>query len=208
MSDIISNWKRIERWLGAHAPEALEQLEPPAKPEAIARVAATVGALPDDYLALLRIHDGVDDADDGIGVYEGFVPYSLEDALRVRQIMHDVTREGRRTSPDVHDAMRPDPGVRQRFWHDAWFPVAVWAGGARTMIFMDLDPAPGGTQGQLVKHVIDMDTLPIVARSISEWIDRVANTMESGRVSVEREPIGPDDDDGELVHLRWSRDGA
>jgi cell wall assembly regulator SMI1 len=184
-TDILSNWKRIERWLQSHAPEALEQFEPPASPEAIARVTETVGGLPDDYLALLGVHDGI--GDEGIGVFEGFVPFSLEEALDARGVMQRVTQEGRRAYPDVHDSkMRPEPGVRKLAWHDAWLPVAVSAADPRTMIFMDLDPAPGGTRGQLVRHVVDMDTLPIVAGSVAEWVERIANAMENGRVVVER----------------------
>ncbi len=206
MNDLVKNWERIEAWLHRSVPEALDELQPPATQEKFERVIATVGELPDDYRTLMRIHDGVDKRGYRLGVLEGYVLYSLQEALDTRAMMQRVIAETHSAYPDRVDRdVRPDPGVRQSDWHDGWLPIAVAAGDARTLIFLDLDPAPGGTRGQLVRHVIDMDTLPIVARSVAEWIARVANAMESGRAIVEREP-GADEDDDDLIYLMWSLD--
>jgi len=198
MNDITHHWNRIEAWLQVHAPEALTQFRPPATSEMIARAGVALNTLAADYRDLIQIHDGVRNASFGAGVLEDFVLYSLEDALDSRQEMQRVAQEGREAYPDIRDSkMKPDPGVRQVWWHDAWLPVAVAAGDPRTMIFLDLDPAPGGTRGQLVRHVIDEHGLTVVARSVGEWLTRIVLALESGQVRVER------DDDGELAGLRW-----
>lgn len=204
MDDVTSNWKRIERWLQANAPEILAEFEGPATQGMLDKAAAAVGRLPDDYAELLGIHDGVEASDYGAGTFGGFVLYSLREALDVRKMMQDV-RQSNADLGDMDSDMQPDPGVRRHFWHDAWLPLAVRAGDPRTMIFLDLDPAPGGARGQLVRHVADMSTLPVVARSTAEWLAGIAGKMESGRVIVEREP-GGDDEDDELIRLLWSVD--
>lgn len=203
MTDIVHDWKRIEQWLRDNAPETLRQFQGPAPSSALGEVARAVGELPADYVALMQIHDGVRNASFGAGVLEDFVLYSLDDALDAREEMLRVAQEGREAHPDIRDAkMRPAPGVRQLWWHEAWLPVAVAAGDSRTMILMDLDPAPSGVRGQLVRHVIEMRTLPVFARSVSEWVERVANAMEAGKVRVERQP-GGDEDDPDVVYLKW-----
>ena len=48
----------------------------------------------------------------------------------------------------------------------------------------------------MVRYIVDMHTLPIIARSVAEWVERVAVGMEAGRCAVER----PDED---TVYLTW-----
>ena len=191
---IGESWGRIEAWLRVSASEALSELEGPATRESLEKASAIVGELPEDYRALVQIHDGVVAPQYGLGIFQGFVLHSVEGALRARDVMLDAWRQNA-AQIDVDGAMSPDPGVRQAWWHERWLPIAVSADDSRTLIFLDLDPAPGGRRGQLVRHVVDMDKLPIIAASVAEWVERAADAMEQGQVAVER--------DGDLISLVW-----
>jgi cell wall assembly regulator SMI1 len=196
MTDVAASWHRIEAWLRVRAPEVLDELEGPATEAAMQRVTAAVGDLPHDYRALMTIHGGVEAPHGGPGVFEGFDLHSLDAALRAREVMLDVRQENA-SHGDIDEDMRPDPGVRKAWWHDRWLPIAVHAGDSRTILFMDLDPAPGGKRGQLVRHVVELDSLRVVADSVAQWLDRIARMLESGNVSVSR--------DGDLISLDWPR---
>lgn len=195
MVPVEVSWQRIEQWLTAHAPQCLAELEPPVSPDDLARAAQVFGELPTEYVGLLRIHNGVDNAQYGTGVFGGFVLRSLASALAAqaswRQAHDDVRREY-----DVDGGMKAPAGVRQAWWHPGWLPVAVDAGDPRTTIFLDLDPAPGGTRGQLVRHVVDDDHLVVVSGSVGAWLEQIAAVMEAGQVAVAR-------DGDAIVGLDW-----
>ncbi len=193
---VQTSWHRIETWLRANVPEALEELQGPASAGSFERVVAAVGDLPVEYRELMELHDGVAASECGLGVFEGFVLYSLDSALRARDVMLEVWR-GNAGQFDVDGDMVPDAGVRKCWWHEHWLPIAVSSDDSRTTIFLDLAPAPGGRHGQLVRHVVDVDRLRVVAVSVSAWLERVARALEDGLVAVERED--------DTVLLTWPR---
>ncbi len=191
---VLANWQRIETWLRANVPEALDELQGPASAGSFETVVAAVGHLPEEYRGLMGLHDGVAASGCGLGVFEGFVLNSLDRALRARDVMLEVWRANAGQF-DVDAGMVPDAGVRKCWWHEHWLPIAVSSDDSRRTIFLDLAPAPGGRHGQLVRHVVDVDRLRVVAVSVSAWLERIARALEDGVVAVERQ--------GDAVLLTW-----
>ena len=62
--------------------------------------------------------------------------------------------------------------------------IAVHADDARTTLFLDLDPAPGGAVGQLVRHAADASRLVMVSASVGEWLAQIAATRYGVTVTV------------------------
>lgn len=194
MSAVESSWTRIEGWLRANAPDVIDQLNGPASREQLEQAAAAVGVLPDDYASLLGIRNGAFDPSGAAGVFEGWVLYSVAQALDVRDAMARVAAETRRAYPEADSRMRPAPGIRRTLWDDAWLPIAVAEGDARTLVLLDLGPDQPARRGQLLRYAVDEDPR-VVAPSVSAWLERIAVSMEAGRVQVTR--------DDDLVYLDW-----
>lgn len=195
MALIEDTWRRIEDWLTEHAPESLAQLGSPVTADDLALAGRVVGDLPPEYVALLRIHDGVDSAQYGTGIFGGFVLRSLAGALADRDSWRQAYDDLRRDY-DIDASMQAPAGVRQAWWHAGWLPVAVNADDPRTTVFLDLDPAPGGTRGQLVRHVVENDALVLICGGVGAWLEQIAATLEGGGVTVAR-------DGDTVVGLDW-----
>ncbi|HYO12906.1 MAG TPA: hypothetical protein VE685_06920 [Thermoanaerobaculia bacterium] len=76
MDDRVSAvWARIERWLGANAPEALENLGGPAAPGDLETLEETIGfQLPDEVKAIYSVHNGeVGDGPCILGTWDAFL---------------------------------------------------------------------------------------------------------------------------------------
>jgi cell wall assembly regulator SMI1 len=64
-------WDRLERWITENVPEWLEQLNPGASEEEIAKAERELGVrFPEDFRESLKIHNG--EKPGGIGIIEGF----------------------------------------------------------------------------------------------------------------------------------------
>jgi len=85
----------------------------------------------------------------------------------------------------------PDGPVKAVWWSCRWIPVTVIAGSTWHHC-VDLDPAPGGTSGQVIEIADDDSARRVVAPSFRAFLERVAADLESGRYAV--------DDEGRLVH--------
>ncbi len=188
MSTIANNWKRIELWLTTNAPEALEYLKGPATEDAIGRAEAKLRLkLPDDVRASLLVHDGSANPTSDYGIAEGFVLYSLDKVIKTRELMHRLRASGDIPASLDREA-EPDPGVRPVWWHDNWIPVA--ANTSRVLVCVDLDPAPGGSFGQLVLYISDTSDRKVIAPSFAAWLERIATRLESGTIVARRDDTG------------------
>ncbi|WP_437723469.1 SMI1/KNR4 family protein [Sorangium sp. So ce861] len=168
-------WKRIGAWLAAHAPPIAADLAPPATDEQIARLETAIGvALPDELAASLRVHDGQ-------GPYCGNPALGYWVALSCAAIAELWAEYGRRIADGspLHDkGVIADPGVRPRWWHERWIPIATDDIGDSLVV--DVDPAPGGAVGQIVRYRHDAETRRLESPSLATWMGQLADEMEAG----------------------------
>lgn len=113
--------------------------------------------------------------------YEILSPDKVVDAqIRIREDHQDLTdNEG---NPLCWGDIVPAANGLQycesvSVWPDDWIPIATSREG-RSVIFVDLMPAKGGTVGQVV-HAAEM-TLGVVGKSITDWLVRISNAVENG----------------------------
>jgi len=206
---VLRAWSRVEAALGRVLPASLPLLAPPADEEAVDALESALGVpLPPDFRASLLVHNGT--------TWGGRPwPVPLEVLYDTEQIA-SVTREWR-------DISGPDPEWDDpRVWawqideNDIWVSGAVRPtsyGTDRIIIgtmngdvnwFLDLDPPPGGTPGQVVR--IDQECMQwdVLAPSWTDLLLRYADALDAGTVDLEPE-YGPAPEWGTTIGERVTR---
>jgi cell wall assembly regulator SMI1 len=180
---VAAVWASIEAGLRRVLPDSLRLLAPPAGEPAIDAVQAALGiALPPDFRESLRVHNGT-----GWGRP---TPVPLDRLYDTDGIV-EATRMWR--DNDSSDATVDNP--------EAWAylvdtnhlsltgPVRPIVGGpGRVMVgdmngdvhwYLDFDPAPGGTPGQVVRVDIECGQWDVLAPSWRELLLRYADDLDS-----------------------------
>lgn len=176
--DVAARWKTIESWLRERHPELLEELRPPAQADAIAAVEKDLGQkLPDDYKRFLAIHDGQKPNAAMVGTC-ALLPVAEVPVRhrRLASLMQDAEEE---MDPEL-----ADPGVRAAAFLPGWVPIGVSARG-RDYLCIDLDPAEGGTSGQIIEVSVDFDDRPKIAASFADLLSLYFEQLQTGEIEIE-----------------------
>jgi cell wall assembly regulator SMI1 len=171
MPEIEESWARVTAWLAANAPASHATLSPPASAAELDACEREVGvALPAELRRLLLVSNGaaVWDAD---GIYRreaAFLPgghYLLsapELAGESRQLVEIVGEFG--------------DDMIGYWWHQEWVKFATHIAGDG----MAIDQRPGPGQGAVGEFMHEGSTEFTLAASLSEYIARMADSIENG----------------------------
>ncbi len=175
--EVAQTWRRMEGWLGAHAADVARWLRPPADESSIERVEAQIGCgLPADLRASLGVHDGqVENA----AVWGRWEYHRVDAIAGAWSLLRGLVDQGAFTTDDDPLIATVGP-VRPRWWDPAWIPFAVDMAGDRLCV--DMNPAPGGTPGQVVLFVHDAAHRAVVATSFGAWLSETLAAMEAGHI--------------------------
>jgi cell wall assembly regulator SMI1 len=195
---VIDLWSRLEAYLRANAPDVLATLHPPVTDAAIRAAEAALGCpLPAELSASLRVHDGqlqdtgtngphtvplvpeeFDDAGDSLATWGELLPLELivSSTQRERQITAQTVQLAREFGEAALYECR-GPVRRQPVWD--WIDFVDAGTGDR--LALDLNPAPGGTHGQVVSIVHDPSMLIVLSRSYRQWFEDLVTNYETGR---------------------------
>jgi cell wall assembly regulator SMI1 len=189
---ITRTWDRIHDWLGAHAPALFERLSAGATDAQLAAAERAMGlTLPRDLRESLRIHDG---AEPDFPFAASMDLLSLNRIVSEWQLMTRLLDEGhfaRSTAPT-------DGPVKGDWWNRRWVPVTQGYVG-QSFHFLDLDPAAGGSVGQVAYFDKDPAIRSVEAPSFAAWLAGFADDLEAGRYKATRvsledaERFNPDD---------------
>ncbi|HMU74167.1 MAG TPA: SMI1/KNR4 family protein [Elusimicrobiota bacterium] len=183
---VLDAWKRIEIWLARRAPDALATLNPPASQTEMAAAEKEMGLwFPADLRASLLRHDGQTKA-----VPAAF-PQGLA-ALSVKGILESWKTRTHRLGAmlgdrDDFDGWRKSIAqgvmfvggpVKARLADPRWIPIADSNGDV--FWFVDLDPAPGGTPGQVIEVDPEGTTWEVLSPSLADHLTRYADALEKG----------------------------
>jgi len=175
-------WKRIVFWLKANAPEQLEGLRQGASAAAVATLENGVSqVLPDDYKELLRLHDGEDTT---YGLLGGWYLLGAGEALQHWEALGGLERSGAFEGP--HGDFVIEGPVRAMWRSPAWIPIVSDQAGNFHML--DLDPAPGGSPGQVIYYSHDDAHRAVLATSTADYLRKFADKLEAGQFEVRRAP--------------------
>jgi len=172
-----SIWTRIETWLGAHAPEILQGLRPPATRNQIAEVEDVLDvSFPQDLVDTFLLHDGQNSR--APWLLTGWEFLSLDRIVSEWTVWKDLLDGG-----EFEEYESASDGHTVTDWYDAkWIPLT--SDGAGDHHCLDLNPGPLGKEGQIILMWHDDDPRTVVASSYREWLEQFAADLEGGRYEV------------------------
>lgn len=144
---------------------ALDDLNPPATDAEITTLEQQLGVtLPADYVQVLRQHNGQRGLGDGL--FDGQEFLSAQNVLAQWQIWKGLHDAGEFKT--LHSS--PVAGVRADWWNPRWIPFTHDGGGNH--LCLDLDPAEGGTAGQVITVWHDSGERALAGSSFGDWCTR------------------------------------
>ncbi|NIE83979.1 molybdenum cofactor biosynthesis protein MoaA [Burkholderia sp. Cy-647] len=173
-ADLPLVWRRIEAAIFACPGLLPGGFNEPANDDDIARLqAATQASLPQALLDSLRMHDGqvqphnaLVDSDRLLSARDILVQWSIWRGLADSGDFDGMSSE-------------PEPGIRDDWYNPGWIPFTH--DGSGNHLCLDLDPAPGGTFGQVIRIWHDDPEREQVATSYADWLAHVADRVEVHR---------------------------
>lgn len=173
---VVDDWRRVERWLSAHAPAVLAHLPVGATAPDLDAAEASLGVpLPASVRESLAVHDGAD-----LYIYDGQRGWPLGRPMALREIVAQHQMLVNLFGDGSNDEWaQPPPGVRACWWHREWLPVLGHVNGDATCI--DLDPAPGGVCGQVFGWAHDGGPGVVCTADYTAVLAGFATDLEAGR---------------------------
>ncbi len=172
---VEQSWDRIETWLARHAPETFATLRPGASTEAVLAAQRETGLVfPDDLVASLRRHDGVEQRPGGFRLPGG---HTLLSAAAIPAQT--------RTMADAIAQVDTGGSLLGTYWHPQWILIAPdGSGGA-----LALDARPGATLGAVGQLEHGEGTRFGRWGTIGDLLAAVADALERGAALDRRLPL-------------------
>jgi cell wall assembly regulator SMI1 len=170
-------WNRLEAWLAIHLPEILPDLNSPASDTDISELEGIIGKkLPQDFVDSLKIHNG--QTDNFRSLFPSGLLLSTSEIASQWAIWKDLLDggdfEGCESEPS-------DARVRNDWWNSGWIPITYDGGGNHDCL--DLNPASGGSVGQIISMWHDMPYRELQAENFYTWLEQHVSALESGELS-------------------------
>jgi cell wall assembly regulator SMI1 len=178
---VRASWKRITDWHDGNARRGRFPLARGAPPEQVDALERTIGArLPDDVRESYLLHNGTG----WLLTYGEVMPVEGVEAMW-RRYDQWQRENGYGLGADWQPDQLSGP-IKSIWWNRLRIPVTDNGGGDPVMI--DLDPAEGGTRGQVIKFSHEVGPVRVLAPSWAEWLRGIADGLEAGKyVYIESE---------------------
>jgi cell wall assembly regulator SMI1 len=175
-------WTRLEKWLAINDPDALKMLQPGATEAEIRAFEQAVSVqLPEDLRTSYRIHNGQSPEGDYLIYGREFL--SLARIQEEWEVWKELLDDGSfQTKTGVDQGCNPDAGIRNVWWSAGWIPLTYDGCGNHDCV--DLDPAEGGTVGQIISLWHDDADREMLAPSFRLWFTQYVEALESGALSI------------------------
>lgn len=167
---IAQSWSCFDAWVQAMPDAVPDGLNGPAADDDIRVLEGALGAkLPDDFVASLKIHNG--QASRYRADFDGEVLLDVKGILSEWSGWRDLVVKGafEGTTSD------PDSGVKDDWFNIGWIPFTK--DGMGNGLCLDLDPAPGGTVGQVIRVCHDDERRECLAVGFEQWLSRTVKAL-------------------------------
>jgi cell wall assembly regulator SMI1 len=168
---VRESWKRIADWYDGSPRRGLIILEAGATEGQLEALERAIGSrLPDDVRESYLLHNGTSDL---LGVGEVMPLNRVEAMWQMYAAWQHENGYGLGPDWDPRDIEGP---IKPIWWSALRIPVTHNGGGDSVMI--DLDPAEGGTGGQVIWFSHEVGPEKVLARSWGEWLNGIAKELE------------------------------
>ncbi len=172
---MTTTWTEFEK----HFTELTKPKQPWGTPPTTDQIRAFEEAagvsFPEDFVAYLSACDRPDS-----GLCAPWFFMSLEIMRSNWQTQKNLIDKGLAGSP-TPDSQR-DAGIKNDFYNLKWIPFIH--DGSSDFHCIDLDPAPGGTLGQVISYFHDRDDRKVLAKSITEYFQTLTKEIGSGALTA------------------------
>ncbi len=190
MASIEQSWEQITQWLQTHLPEALNNLAPSASEREIETAEHCLGlSMPEALKTLYRKHNG-EIHDWGPNVFDDahwFLP--LSQAIAHSQALQAFTSEAVQDEyaawkANIEDGIICVKGpVKPHLHNPRWWPLTSSNGDV--FRYLDFDPAPGGTPGQVIEYYPEACSHQVLATSLETYLADYAKKLYAGEYLIE-----------------------
>ncbi|MCP2041422.1 cell wall assembly regulator SMI1 [Neisseria sp. HSC-16F19] len=173
---------QIARLENVSQPERKIELRAGANDTDFARLESLLGfPLPEDFKELYRIHNG---EAGGNSFFMGEEWLSVNRILAEYEMWLYLYEDDGFCEDDSDYGCESDDGIKPNYWwNPRWIPFTAGAAGESLMI--DLDPAPNGHTGQIIRVWPDDPTRQIIAVSLRELLAGYAEALENNQYIID-----------------------
>jgi cell wall assembly regulator SMI1 len=180
--DIKPVLARLDAWYAANLDPDRYVFNPPATDAQLDAFEQLVGfELPRSYRQLYKWHDG--ENDDRWGHIYGLPLLPLKQALADWKSWKTILAELGGNRYAVAGASWPEYTIDPAYINSGWIPLTSDGSGGH--IGLDFDPWPSGRVGQVVLYGRDEDVKVMLAESLGQFLNWVAELLESGNFRLE-----------------------
>jgi cell wall assembly regulator SMI1 len=132
--------------------------------------------LPNDIVTFYRQCNG---QLSGVALVEGYVLLSLARAVEEWKLNNSLFLEPGSSWSLQEEKINSNPAVKPVWWTSFWIPIAI--DGSGNFVCVDLNPTEYGTTGQLIGFSHDTEERPLVANSLTKWLERIIEVLRGGK---------------------------
>lgn len=172
-------FERFKQWLSLNYSDGLLDLNPPATDYEIEELTKILGVeLPNDFLDVLRIHNGQKGESAWLFDSQEFLStHRIIEEFNTWKNLLDTQLQGKISTPDE--------GVKNDWWNTNWIPFT--SDGCADHYCLDLSPTDAGIKGQIITLWYESSEREIVAASFSLWFEEYVNQLYSGELLYSEE---------------------
>ena len=172
-------FERFKQWLSLNYSDGLIDLNPPATDYEIEELIKILGVeLPNDFLDVLRIHNGQKG--------ESAWLFDSQEFLSTQRIIEEFNIWKNLLETKLQGKVSvADDGVKNEWWNINWIPFT--SDGCGDHYCLDLSPTSSGTKGQIITLWYELDEREIVSQSFSLWFKEYVELLNSGELIYSKE---------------------
>lgn len=166
-------FEEFEGWLQSNYEEGFRDLNPPATDREIEELESALDvSLPEDFIDLLKVHDGQNGN-------AGWLLDGQEFLSSHRIIDEWKLWEGALDGGDFEgSSSEPQDGIKDNWWNKRWVPFTD--NGSGDHCCLDLDPAESGTAGQIITMRHDSAERELLSPSLADWFESYVERLLLG----------------------------
>ena len=180
--DLAESHARIARWIAEADPLGAAPFNRPATEAQISAAEARLGMVfPASIRNLYRLADG--QPRDAVCLADAFNMMALEEVVEAADFLNDAFPGGINGEDPDHAPMDVDMGIRATWWWPRWIPMMT--NGSGDYLCLDLDPADGGTVGQIISYYHDETYRRREASGMDALLAKIADMLSAGGYVIE-----------------------